>query len=65
MKPTPDIANEAKKLKQNRPWALEQKQTIVILLSKYINKMISWHGAICIYQGIDHLWSEKLLVDDD
>lgn len=45
MKPTPDIANEAKKLKENRPWALEQKQTTVILLSKYINKM-TYHDVV-------------------
>lgn len=45
MEPTPDIVSEAKKLKQNRSWALEQKQTTVILLSEYINKM-TYHDVV-------------------
>lgn len=45
MEPTPDIVNEAKKLKQSRSWALEQKQTTVILLSEYINKM-TYHDIV-------------------
>lgn len=45
MEPTPDIVNEAKKLKQNRSWALEQKHTTLILLSEYINKM-TYHDMV-------------------